>query len=267
MSDTQIKHRLILIPGQKKSGTTSLHSALAQVCGSVMDVPKESGILALKPSVLEARLARETTPTLLLDATTTYFRQGAFPKHMAENVARFDQVTVLLMVRPEQARLSSHYRHAINFDGWSGSSSAFLESHDYLDHADLGAMVQGLRDMGLNDIRMIEFGMLKDPDALRSLAGDLLGEPVGPIALETANSFGSREVIPGPIEALVAKPVFQVILRPLMPQGLRRWVKGLLGRKPAQVATDDLSQPEVQALVARIDASNARLRSDLEAGQ
>lgn len=262
-STTAVRQRLILIPGQKKSGTTSLYEALLAACPDPIDVPKESGILALQPERLRGRLAQDTSATTLIDATTTYFRNGTFPTYVLRNIAAFDQVQVLLMWRPEAQRLPSHYRHARNFDGWTSDFQSFLNSSDYLDHANLTAMHDGLLGAGVTDIRIVPFAHLADAAALQALTHDLFSTAVpAPALAAAANSFGSRSVIPRPIEALVARPEFQVILRPLVPQGLRQWLKRRLSRAPGPVEMPGLDTPAVRETIARLDAVNSALAGE-----
>ena len=262
-SMTAVRHRLILIPGQKKAGTTSLYEALAAACPDAFEVPKESGILAFQPERLRRRLARNTSAATLIDATTTYFRDGNFSDYVLRNITAFDQVHVLLMWRPEAQRLPSHYRHACNFDGWTRDFQSFLTSSDYHDHANLTAMHGALRGAGVTDIRIVPFAHLTDAAALQALTHDLFGTTFRASTLAAAaNSFGSRSVIPRPIEALVARPEFQVILRPLLPQRLRHCVKWLLSRAPGPVEMLDLDTPVVRETIAQLDAVNSALAKE-----
>lgn len=258
MTEKLAGHRLILIPGQKKSGTTTLYEALAASFPNTVDVPKESSILTLSPRRLARRLSQEKGPATLIDATTTYFRNGAFPETMLRNMSAFDQVQVLLMLRPEAERLPSHYRHACNFDGWTGDFERFLVSPDYLDHADLTGMHGALRDAGIDDIRIVPFAHLDDAQNLRALIHDLFGIS-GVVRKAAANEFGSRKVISGSIEAMIARPEFQVLLRPLLPASLRQWSKRMLFRDPDWIPIPDLETERVRDMLARIERTNAAL--------
>lgn len=263
--NTPAGRRLVWIPGQKKSGTTTLHTALASACPDMVDIPKESGVLALGPAAFKALFAKEGDEFTLIDATTTYFKDGAFPENLRQNIAYFEEVQVLLMHRPEGVRLSSHYRHALNFDGVSDPLDQFLTSGAYLDHADLTAMYEALKALGVLRVRMVDFAELTEPAELRTLVEETLGYAV-PEGLEAGseNAFGSREVIPGPLEALVSRPEFQIILRPLLPSGLRAWVKKLVSKSPVKVAAPDLDAAHVRTKILEIDAQNAALKHKIE---
>lgn len=249
--------RAILVMGQKKGGTTSLYSAIQSSGLPIWDIPKESGILNSSATTF-GFAARKGVGRVLLDGTTTYFSERSFSEAFRSNVAAFDHVTVLLTVRPEEVRMVSHYQHSLNFDGWRGSLTEFASSAEYLAHAELSQLIDALAALGISDIRWISFEDLSDPTRQQTAVQSLTGVDALSSAGSAQNQFGSRPVLPGWVQAIVAAPIFQVILRPLVPTALRQRIKRMMGRGAVPVSADPAEIQSVADIARRIDRENAQ---------
>ena len=256
------ERRAILILGQKKAGTTSLHSVIEATGLPFIDIPKESGVMNSIP-LLEKTLAEAPADAIFLDATTTYFERGRFSKDFAANLARFDHVAVLYICRSEEQRMPSHYRHSLNHDGWGGDAQTFARSEEYLNHARLSQPVAALRDMGIADIRVLPFDLLGEPDRLQSTVAGILGRKPDMKSLAAKNQFGSLLVMPRSIQRFIGSSFFQLRLRKLIPTWLRERLKNMIGANAREVDTSGFEDPVCIAAARRIDAENAPLLQKL----
>jgi len=247
--------KAILILGQKKAGTTALYEAIASALPDRVDVPKESGILNSATALFATyQAAGKFRGKTLLDATTTYFEGGAFSGQFEQNLRHFDDVTVVITYRDEAARLRSHYRHSVNFDGWHGDAAAFVKDRSYLDHAELGPLLAAVEQLGVAAIHAIPSAHLETAEAVSPLVAELTGRELEVMA--EANRFGARPVIPQGVQRVVAHPLVQVALRPLVPNGLRQRIKTSLGRPAEDVAETCFQDPAIGEAAMRIDAAN-----------
>ncbi|MGK7659763.1 MULTISPECIES: hypothetical protein [unclassified Marinovum] len=252
------ERRAILVLGQKKAGTTSLHAVIAATDLPLLDLPKESGIMA-SPGLLRRALKKGSAEAVLLDATTTYFDAGSYPPEFSESLALFDRVTALYICRPETERLVSHFRHACNHDGWVGPVAEFVASSDYLHHAMLVPAVEAMRALGVDDIHVLPFDLLNTPGPLVETIARIVGRRPDLSQVVEENSFGSLMVMPGPVQGFLGTSLFQLLLRPLFPASLRQLIKRLIGTQARAVSMEGLDSAAVQELVARIDAENEAL--------
>lgn len=256
----------ILIPGQKKAGTTTLYNHLADHLPHRASVPKESSVLDSAPWLFALYgLARRFKGRVLLDATTTYFKGGEFSPAFRRNLTRFNRVSAVIIHRREVDRMTSHFRHSAAFDGWTGTPAAFLESAEYIDNAYINPKVMALRELGVTDIHIVPFEVLNDPARLRMLMATVLGQEIGPLlgGKLVENRFGKRALVPRPVEQLVATPLFQAAIRPLIPSTLRGWIKTLLARSP-EAASATRAAPDIrltEAMAARLEGIEAENRT------
>jgi hypothetical protein len=252
------KHHAILILGQKKAGTTSLYAAIAATGLPVIDIPKESGVMNA-PALLRRTLRQAEPEAILLDATTTYFESGAFSPEFIQSLVQFDSVTVLFICREETDRLASHFRHSLNHDGWRGPASKFVGSGDYLHHARLSPVVSAVKELGIDDIHVLPFSLLKDPEGLVQVVGMIVGKKPDMENVAAENTFGSLQVMPRPVQKFLATPFFQLVLRPLIPSKLRTSMKQVIGSKNVDVEMTELDQPQIQAIAEGIMTENTKL--------
>lgn len=252
------ERRAILVLGQKKAGTTSLYAVIAATGLPLIDVPKESGILA-NPKMLEHVLRKVPPKAVLLDATTTYFDRGTFPLRLAEALAEFDRVTALFICRRERDRLPSHYRHACNFDGWSGPLEDFVQSGSYLHHARIGPAIAALHGLGVTDVHVLPFDILNAPESVTREIERIVGARPDLSEVEAENSFGAMLVVSRPMRWFLRTHFFQIVLKSLLPEGFRQRLKYIFGREARNVEIEGLEAAPIAGVIDRIDAENAAL--------
>lgn len=252
------ERRAILILGQKKAGTTSLYSAIATTGLPLVDIPKESGVMD-SPAMLGRVIERAPEGAVLLDATTTYFASGRFSDAFIANLGEFARITAIFICRAEETRLYSHFRHSSNYDGWKGSLDAFVASREYLNHARLGPPIEALRQVDIAEIHVLPFALLQDEQGLADAIETIVGVRPDLSQVAVENRFGSMLVMPGRVQGFLNSPLFQTVLRPLMPSGLRAMLKNAIGRSAREVDAESADDASIQEITTQIDGENAIL--------
>ena len=254
----------ILILGQKKAGTTTLYNLIASSIPNKLPVPKESSVFELSPRlfrlILRLPFFRRKT---VLDATTGYYRDGKFSRRFVTNLTHMENRRVILIVRDERDRVISHFRHSRALDGVEAEMSEFLASSEYLDHACLDGKLSALAEIGVTAVDILPFDALNDPVRVSEMLREILGDDAQslPDEVREDNKFGSRSSLPRGVDRVVASPVFQTILRPLIPSGIRKAVVNLIGKPvsskelPSPGSWEEMSGAD-QAKVRTINAEN-----------